>query len=236
MRERLRRGAAGDAGVSLIEVMVTMAIMTTVGALFTAAILQAYRVTNTVDARAQAQTQLRLAVERLDQQIRYAYDITEPSTPEEAAAAAGTWYVEYLRVDVAAGTRQCHQLRLRGGQLFLRRWTPGAPGSAGQPMALASGIDMSVLATASAGEPVVPFQVQAPGSAPYAQAPAGTPAVRASFSPEFQRLRVRLVTLVDQERLSSDVTFTALNTTRATETSVSWPKADACRTEGRPWL
>lgn len=227
----IRRRLAGDAGVTLAEVVVTLGIMTVVGALFTAAVAQAYRVTGTVDSRVQAQGQIRLAVQRLDQQIRYAYDITAPSTPEEAAAAAGTWYVEYLRVvDAATGAQQCNQLRLKNGALFLRRWTPGAV-TAGPPgAALASGIDMSVFATASAADATVPFQVQDASSYPYAQSPA-----RASFSPEFERLRVRLTTVVGRQSLSSDVTFTALNTTRTTETSSTWPKADICRTEGRPW-
>jgi type II secretory pathway component PulJ len=225
------RRLSGDAGVTLAEVLMSMAIMTVVGALFTAAVAQAYRVTNTVDARAQAQAQIRLAVQRLDQQIRYAYDMTTPSTPEEAIAAAGTWYVEYLRVVDTAGTQQCNQLRLRDGHLMLRRWTPGALAAIGQTrMTLAVDIDMSAFATASAADATVPFQVQDVDSKPFAQASA-----RASFSPEFQRLRVRLVTKVGQQGLSSDVTFTALNTKRDTDPPIPWPTADVCRTEGRPW-
>lgn len=226
------RRLAGDAGVTLIEVVVSMGIMAVVGTVFTAAVAQAYRVTDTVDARTRAQAQIRLAIQRLDQQIRYAYDITTPSTPEEAAAASGTWYVEYVRVvDASAGTQECNQLRLRDGNLLLRRWAPGALTAAGQiRTALASDIDMSAFATASAADATVPFQLQAAGSNPYAQSSA-----RTAFSPEFERLRVRLATLVGGQRLSSDVTFTALNTTRSTETSIAWPKADICRAEGRPW-
>lgn len=225
------RRLTGDAGITLIEVVITMGIMTVVGAVFTAAVAQAYRVSNTVDARTQAQTQIRLAVQRLDQQIRYAYDITAPSTPEEAAAAGSTWYVEYLRVvDTATGAQQCNQLRLRNGTLLLRRWTPGTPPAAQPGTALASDLDMSGYATASSAGAVVPFQVQDASSYPYAQSSA-----RASFSPEFERLRVRLTSVVGGQRLPSDLTFTALNTTRTTETSIAWPKADVCRTEGRPW-
>ena len=57
-----------------------------------------------------------------------------------------------------------------------------------------------------------------------------------SFTHPISNLSPELLQLVVMGSLLSDVTFTALNTTRATETSVSWPKADACRTEGRPWL
>lgn len=223
-----RRRPAGDAGVSMVEVLVTMAIMTTVGAVFTGAILQAYGAANKVETRAQAQAQVRLAFQRLDREIRYAYGISAPSTAQEAAADSGTWYVEFLRVDSQTGVPECRQLQLKNGKLSLRRWTPSAPPASGQAgTVLASDIDMNVFATASAPGSPVPLERQVAGSTPFASA-------GSHYSPEFQRLRLRLVTVVGDQRMSSDVTFTALNTTRATASASAGQTADTCQQQGRP--
>lgn len=201
-----------------------MALMSTVGAIFTVSIMQVFRAANTMDTQAQAQTQVRLALQRLDTEIRYAYDITEPTTATEAAADSGIWYVEFLRVDGATAAQECNQLRLSAGVLVLRSWTPGSSPPAGT--ALASNIDMSLYASGSA---VVPFELQDAGSTP-----SSSTAVGASFSPDYQRLRLRFVTAVGQRRMSSDVTFTALNTTLATDDTTSTTvTADVCESQGR---
>jgi prepilin-type N-terminal cleavage/methylation domain-containing protein len=224
-----RQRLADDAGVSLIEVLVAMVIMAVVGVVFTGAMVQTYRVSTTVDTMAQAQAQVRLALQRLDRELRYAYGITTPSTPQEAAADSGTWYVEFMGVDKQTGAQECDQLRLQNGHLFLRQWPPGTPPSAVQGwMALASNIDMTAFATASAPNGPVPFELQAAGSTPFV-----TPTVGSQFSPQFQRLRLRLTTQVDRQHSSSDVTFTALNTAR-TDESTSGPTADDCQQQGRP--
>jgi hypothetical protein len=219
----------GDGGTSLVEVMATMTIMVTVGAIFTGSIVQVYRSANVVESRAEAQAQIGQAYLRLDREIRYAYGISTPSTPEEAAAASGTWYVEYLRIDSGTGAAHCDQLRMQGGVLMLRQWTPGSPPATSQGGGvLASSIDMSSFATASAAGAMVPFELQAAGSAPYA-----SPAVGSAFSPDSARLRLRLVTLAGGQRRSSDITFTAMNTTRTGGSTATGPTADQCRAEGR---
>lgn len=228
-----RRRLTGDPGFSLVELMVNMTLMGMVGAIFTTAIVQTYRAANTVDTMAQTQTQIRLALQRLDTEIRYAYDITVPSTPEEATANSGTWYAEFVRVDAQSGTQECNQLRLQNGVLVLRSWTSGSsPSTTGA--ALASSIDMSVFATSSGAAAVVPFALQDAGSTPLAPSAGASPAVGASFSPDFQRLRLRLVTVAGARRLSSDITFTALNTTRTIDSTTERPTADICQDEGRP--
>jgi prepilin-type N-terminal cleavage/methylation domain-containing protein len=229
-----RAGRAGDAGVSLIEVMVTMAIMSTVGVIFTGAILQLHGAANAVEAMVQAQTQVRLAFQRLDREIRYAHGITVPTTVDEAAAYPGAWYVEFLGVDTQTDAAQCSQLRLQDGQLRLRRWTPGTPPPASLAgTVLASEIDMGAFATPSTRSDPVPFERQAASSTPFASS-SGAPAVGANFSPDYQRLRVRLVTRVAGEPMSSDITFAALNTTRPSEAAATGPDADTCEQDGRP--
>lgn len=228
MKARGGPAAVRDAGTSLIEVLVAMGIMSLVGGLFTSAILQVYRASNDVEAMTQAQTQVRLALQRLDREIRYAYGITTPSTVTEAGANPGTWNVEFLRIDAASGVAQCKQLRLKDGLLRLRQWAPGAPPSAAEAgTVLASELDMSIYATASTGDQLVPFELQAPSS--------GSTAAT-GLSPDFQRLRVRLRVEVGAEPMSADTTFVALNAPRTTESTATsaGSRANACRQEGRP--
>lgn len=219
---------AGDAGVSLVELLVTMGIMSVVGVLFTGAILQIHRVTNAVEAMSRAQAQVRLALQRLDGEIRYAYGISAPTTAAEAANS-GAWYVEFLRVDATTG-EECRQLQLKDGRLRLRRWSPGTPPSAGNAGAvLASEIDMSAYAMASSSGDPVPFELQASGS----ETTAPTPVAGSGFSPDFQRLRVRLAAEVGGKPLAADTTFVALNSPRTAGSTSAVSKAEVCRQEGR---
>jgi hypothetical protein len=220
--------------MSLIEILVGMGIMSVVGALFTSAILQVYRITGQVEGITRAQTQVRLATQRLDTEIRYAYGIAAPSTPAEAAASSGAWYVEFLRADASTGATECRQLRLEDGVLSLRHWVPGTPPAPGQAgTVLASELDMSSYTTGSPGGKPVPFELRAPG--PESAAP--TTGVGSGFAPNFQRLRVRLFTKVGDRPMSADTTFVAMNapgTSESTSTSGSTgSKADECRLEGR---
>ncbi|MFI7547848.1 hypothetical protein [Actinoplanes sp. NPDC049599] len=103
-----------DAGFTMIDVLVSTSVMVVVMALATAGILTMYRTANAVDAKSAAQSQLGLALQRLDREIRYAEGISEEYQ-------VGTdWYVDFLAVQ---GTkRQCVQLRLSGKQLSQRTW------------------------------------------------------------------------------------------------------------------
>jgi prepilin-type N-terminal cleavage/methylation domain-containing protein len=110
-----REQLTGDSGMSLVEVLVTMVLMSVAMALFTAVALQMYRVQNDTVATANAQTQANQAFIRLDREIRYAAGISVPNTS----------YVEYLRTDQPSPT--CVELWLDGGagQLKLRTWVQG---------------------------------------------------------------------------------------------------------------
>lgn len=123
-----------DAGATLIELVVTMSIMTIVGAVFTAGIADAYRSSNLGEARANGRQQLSLAFERLDRDVRYASAISRPGT------VGGDWYVEFSTV--AAGPPTCTELRLASSvrQLQRRTWTSGAGPAAAGWSVLASGV------------------------------------------------------------------------------------------------
>lgn len=199
-----------DDGVTLIEVMVTMAVMSVVMAVFTTGILQVYRSILPAESAAGAQAELRRVYQRLDKEVRYASWIAPPGK-------VGTvWYVEFA----ALGT-ECGQLRLDTVSQVLRlvRWTAGSPPSAG-PVGLVLGSQLLV----DGGEP--PFKRQEAGSMPYASA---SPALDAGtgFAPDHQRLRVHLAATVGSSTSRLGGTFTALNTSRDTTGT------NAC-SEGRP--
>jgi prepilin-type N-terminal cleavage/methylation domain-containing protein len=206
-----------DDGVTLIEVMVSMGVMSVVMVVFTGAILQAFRTTAKTETISYAQSQLQIAFQRVDKEVRYASWIAVP-------AKVGTaWYVEYANFD---GT-SCGQLRFETapsadagnqgdakGILSLLIWprdTAPAAGVAGLLVA------KQLLDPGSSG----PFERTDPASAAHA-----------GFTPDFQRLRIRLTSQVGGGQASDstaqmDTTFTALNTSRNT------PADNDC-SNGRP--
>jgi prepilin-type N-terminal cleavage/methylation domain-containing protein len=109
-----------DAGVTLVEVTVTMSIMAVVMLMFTGGVIQMYRSTHKNESIATAQAQTNIAFLRLDKEIRYATGISTPGL-------VGTDnYVEYLTTNT--GTAVCTQLRLKvdAKQLQRRSWIQGA--------------------------------------------------------------------------------------------------------------
>jgi hypothetical protein len=120
LRRTKRLQTRGDAGATLIDVMVSMVLMSIFMAMFTGGIVQMFRAANKTEAVMAAQTQLHIAFLRLDRELRYASAIS-------ASAAVGPdAYVEYLTTNT--GTPVCTQLRLRvaTAQLQRRTWVQGS--------------------------------------------------------------------------------------------------------------
>jgi prepilin-type N-terminal cleavage/methylation domain-containing protein len=106
---------AGDSGFSLIEVMVTMSVMSIVVVLFTGGIIQLYKAQNRSDAVTGVSQQIHTAFVRLDRDIRYSAGISVPAT-----VSSGNEYVEYQITNTGAVV--CTQLRITpAGQLQTRR-------------------------------------------------------------------------------------------------------------------
>ncbi|MBG0830666.1 hypothetical protein HS041_23160 [Planomonospora sp. ID67723] len=222
-RLRPSRGApaAGDSGISLIEVLVTIGVMGVVMTMFTTGVIQVYRAVNTVESLSTAQSQLHTAFQRLDKEIRYA------SWLSTVRSDSKYWYVGFAGVNAQTRTLECKRLRLSlsSGVLQLQRWTPGSPPAAGTPgETLASYV---VTDGGLATDP--PFSVRAAGSLP--KAASGTGPADPAFIPDYQQLRVNLAIRVGTGQHARatdfDVTFTALNTSRETE-------ADNVCDEGSP--
>jgi prepilin-type N-terminal cleavage/methylation domain-containing protein len=208
-----------DAGLSMVEVMVTMTIMSIMMVIFTGAILQIYRTSTATESLTTAQSQLRLAFQRFDRELRYASWIAEPGRVDTA------WYVEFAG-PAGAG---CLQLRLETdpgggnasdglGVLQLLRWTPGSPPAAGTP-----GQTIASQIVTTGVEPF--FDLQSIDDAPYASTSAD--AVGTDFVAAFQRLRIQLTAKVAAGTAQIDTTFTALNTLR------DYVATNVC-SEGRP--
>ena len=123
---RARAWPAGDAGVTLQELVVAMSLMAVFGSIFVGGMTQMFSSANRTEQQVAAQAQLRLAFLRLDREIRYAVGISEPGATE----------VEYATE--RGGDPYCTALRLSGGQLQARTWA--AVDLPGSWLPLASGV------------------------------------------------------------------------------------------------
>lgn len=184
----LRWRAGGDSGTTLTEVLVALSLTSFVMTMFMTAMLAMYRSANTSDAMATVRSQLAVAFLRLDKEVRYASEISEP------AQVGADWYVEYRQLTADAAT--CTQLRLRttGGLLQQRQWTEGTvPGAF---VTLASNVSSAR-----------PFELT-PG-APLAETPGAS---------QYQQLKVSLRASSGAGPAGTvkdiSVAFTALNATR----------------------
>jgi type II secretory pathway pseudopilin PulG len=170
---------ARDDGTSLIEIVVAMAIMVVVGSILTAGTTQLYQAFTAAATRSEAQSQVAVAVLRLDKQLRYAERIHLTS------ATSVTYEV------AEKATTRCYDMRL-SAQLLQQRSKPSA-GSYSAWNTMASGI------TSGGFTYLAPTDLN-----------------------DHQRLRVQLTATSSgggSVTKKFDVTFTALNTTRTSDTA-----------------
>jgi Tfp pilus assembly protein PilE len=133
------RGARGrsadDGGVALIEALVAVAVMSIVGTIITASMIQINVSTNRNEALSRVASQLHIAFSRLDGEVRYATGITSPNP---VRSPQGFLYVEYA---VAEGTAtRCTQLRAGGADGVLQRRLQSGTAAAGSWTTIATGI------------------------------------------------------------------------------------------------
>jgi type II secretory pathway pseudopilin PulG len=114
-------GVGPDAGITLVELVVSMAIMAVVMAVFLTGIVQVCRMTTATEARSSAQSQLGVAFLRLEREVRYAVEVEDPYV------ASGAQYIAFLSARL--GGAKCVQLRVYSTRLELRIWTPPTPPS-----------------------------------------------------------------------------------------------------------
>jgi type II secretory pathway pseudopilin PulG len=146
---RQRRTAPADGGWTLAETVVSMALVSVAGAIFTAGFVQIYRTFTSTQVQTAAQQQLTTAILRLDREVPYASALSRP------AQVGGDWYAEYLTG--SGGTPTCVELRLNAAarQLQRRTWANGTSPISPTPwIPLASDVTVAVSGTGTA---VAPF-------------------------------------------------------------------------------
>lgn len=200
-----------DRGVSMIEVLVSMVVMSIVMTIFTSAIVTIYRVVNKTESVSTTQVQILTAFQRMDRELRYASAVSLPSVP----GAGGDYYVEYLMTNT--GDDVCVQLRLQTStkRLERRSWPKSPPTATPSPWAV-------LVAPVKPLTSITPPQLSPPP--PFEFIPAGGPS-------NYQSLRVNLQVTAGAGATATTretkVTFTALNTTIETQST------SVCG-EGRP--
>lgn len=207
LRAHARRAWRSESGLSLLELVVGLTVMTIFMTMFTGAVVMMYNASSKTEALGDTASQLSIAFNRLDKSVRYASAINEPGQ------AGNDWYVEWL--STYTGRKDCTQVRVHAAdsQLQQRTWSVSADGTATGLTAwvpLASGLDIGAAAS--------PFMLNV-----------ASDATRDSAMP-YQQLTFRL-TAASTGRTgitttATDVTFTAFNSEALTTGTV-------CTEEGR---
>jgi type II secretory pathway pseudopilin PulG len=180
-----------DAGLTLIDVVVAMTLMSVVLVVVTTGIVDMYRTANHAETAADTQARILAAFNRLDRQVRYAERVmVDNSDP--------TYYLAEFAMKDTANVRQCVQLRLprnTGGALTTRQW-PAA--SSATPTGTATTIAADVVR---------------PTGAPFTLTSAGT--ANSNFDRLTVKVSVQTGTGSRAQVRDFDLQFTALNTVPA---------------------
>lgn len=124
LRARLH-GTRPDAGMTLVELIVSIGIFTIVVSVFMAGVVIMTNSTVRSDVTAQSGDSVRLVFQRLDRQIRYAESVNLPGT-----GASGARYVEFRTSERSSstGVATCTQWRWdpTAGTIAQRSWNDTA--------------------------------------------------------------------------------------------------------------
>jgi prepilin-type N-terminal cleavage/methylation domain-containing protein len=190
---RLR--AAGDAGYSLAEVLVSMAVMSIVMAIASTGFYEMFHTTDTAETTAAAQVELQAAFNKLDREVRYAYRINE------GYSDTANFYIDYVFID-DAGKNQCVQLSLprAGGTLKRRQW-PWPDAISGPATAVANNLISTRMDNSTPKKVINPFLLEASGDG----------------GSDLDRLNVKVNSVVGTDTTKQgvreyDLQFTAMNT------------------------
>jgi prepilin-type N-terminal cleavage/methylation domain-containing protein len=225
---RLRaRRSTGDDGMTMMELLVGMSIMSIFMAVSTSAIVGMFSSTGKIQTLQHSASQLNIAFNQLDKQVRYATVIYRPTGPATVPATSD-WSVAFETDNPSSTT--CTQLKIRAvaagsGQLQLveRTWnvTVNSDGSLTQTAIsnwsqLAVGISLTDQNQAS----VTPFAVSTPTG--------GT----------VQQLRLRLVdmdgTSQSLTKSFTEIGFSALNSATASSAYPTGSTSTTCTAPVNP--
>lgn len=118
----MRPKVAREDGVSFPEIMVVVMLMTLAGAFFYTFLFSVQRSVSTQTQRSQNNEDARLALERLDREIRSGNVLYNPNAETDPGYT--------LRVYTQShGVPRCVQWRIHDQQLQRRTWQPNSPGT-----------------------------------------------------------------------------------------------------------
>ena len=117
---RLRRGR--DAGFTIIELVVTIALFSIFMSLFIGVVVSLYRSSTWVESTSRSSSGVLVAFQNLDRQVRYADSVNFPGE-----GASGARYIEFRTPATSLATADvCTQWRLHpDGRLQFRQWNKG---------------------------------------------------------------------------------------------------------------
>jgi prepilin-type N-terminal cleavage/methylation domain-containing protein len=122
------RGPAADEGMTLVELMVTVALLSVVVGIFLSVLVSVQNTVAREERRQRANDQVRLAIQQLDREVRsgnvFRDPAAEPSNPSVGQVGGGMGLRIYTQAnaDTRGGSR-CVQWRIAGGKLQARYWT-----------------------------------------------------------------------------------------------------------------
>ena len=145
---RLRLTHREERGMTLVELMISVALMMIVATIFTTMLTTIQRSVMQQQARSETNDQVRLAMQQLDREIRSGNFLTVPSAPAFACGGktCAPGYNVKVWTQANVPTRQsasnpagdqCVQWVIDGQTLYRRSWVPPSPPSA--PPAPSSG-------------------------------------------------------------------------------------------------
>jgi len=149
---RLRAVHRDQRGMTLVELMVSVALMAVVATIFTSILLSIQQAVVRQQARSEINDQARLALEQLDREIRSGNVLYDPASEPNATCAGKDCEPNFsLRVYTQANAptrqatyggdgQQCVQWVIDGQQLFRRAWELGATSSFSGWRMIAEGI------------------------------------------------------------------------------------------------
>ena len=122
MRDRLRklRQADREAGLTLIELMVTMVILTVVTAVAYSALISISKQSRDVAGRQETVTQLRNALQQMDRQIRSGNVLYDPVNEVSLTNGLANSMRVYTQTN---GVERCVQWHVLNGVLRSRSWS-----------------------------------------------------------------------------------------------------------------
>lgn len=144
---RLRAIDRDQRGMTLVELMVTVALMAVVATIFTSVLLSIQESVIRQQARSEINDQARLALEQMDREIRSGNVLYDPAAEPNATCAGkdcDPFFSLRVYTQANAPTRtppqQCVQWVIDGRQLFRRAWDVGAASSLSGWRMVAEGI------------------------------------------------------------------------------------------------